>query len=483
MVTFTTLQATDQVNPTFYELRAGYPEPDYDWYREKDQNGIGTLIAPRYTQERFVTGFHLTCGEFYTTREDVAMHFRTIGLLGISEWNTPEAKFQLYRTYDYLRKQLQQYSHARSSRSLPAYWRDTMIVHLTSRTHSWLKETSSSLSMRRHLIGLPQQYGHGVQSGRHHHLQGSSNTTSYDYDKTVARSLEGVQGIDEDGMIFQDVYDSDIRIHSVPGLRGILLEDLKALLRILNPPINVSEDEFAITLPLPNSRISITRLDRTKTPQIVFALDALTTCNKNEFAERLLTRFFRFIESESLPPDELTFSCLFILDNPLYSLKQYPIKGKKKMSFGNYQAEKEWQVEDKLRKLAAFTMRFKSMTTGEAMDIAVVNPSSGEVTVEIASLVYLAIGKASNRKSMTPPTKALQRLLAGIEKNTYTLPVVIELTAHLGLQGYVERLLNVSQALEDRTILHVGIAVYYPAKIKDRSFLLEVFLSASCCLE
>jgi hypothetical protein len=70
MATTNTIPADDIRNPSFYEIRAGYPKATEEFYYGLDKDGNRT--PPRYCKEYFGCGFNLRCDTFYRLRHKIA---------------------------------------------------------------------------------------------------------------------------------------------------------------------------------------------------------------------------------------------------------------------------------------------------------------------------------------------------------------------------------------------------------------------------
>jgi hypothetical protein len=62
------IDANDECNPKYYIRRVGYPLPDWQFYEGRTDRKYPRQKVS-YSQEKFVHGFDLTCGEFYRLRE------------------------------------------------------------------------------------------------------------------------------------------------------------------------------------------------------------------------------------------------------------------------------------------------------------------------------------------------------------------------------------------------------------------------------
>jgi hypothetical protein len=142
-----TLDADDTRNPAYYELRAGYAEPDIDFF-ERKKDGKRTKV--HYTDENFVQGFNLTCGEFYRLREAIAPHLIANGLYKLNFKDT-DVEWQLFDVYDKVLQNHALIKQKSSTLAIPAYWAHKMLWKFLTRLGGWLNDNESFFHGKRTL--------------------------------------------------------------------------------------------------------------------------------------------------------------------------------------------------------------------------------------------------------------------------------------------------------------------------------------------
>jgi hypothetical protein len=144
------IHADDTRNPSYYERRAGYPVPDQFFYEGRTSEAE-LRQAVHYTQEMFVCGFDLTCGEFYRFREDL---FPVIIEKKLHQRNLaqPDVKWDLYEVYE---EALQH--RLLKKKNAPPYWRRKMIQNFVRETATWLVHNSDKINeVENSILGLPR---------------------------------------------------------------------------------------------------------------------------------------------------------------------------------------------------------------------------------------------------------------------------------------------------------------------------------------
>ncbi|KAH5481037.1 hypothetical protein HBI18_253920 [Parastagonospora nodorum] len=128
------INADDIRNPSYYRLRAGYPEPDLLFYEgRKNTNEPRQHVV--WSKENFVRGYNLTCGEFYRFRQDMAPLLMENRLYKQNLKDT-DKKWDLFEAYEKAHK------HPLLQKSTgPMYWKRKMIAKFfTSYLQFWLEK-------------------------------------------------------------------------------------------------------------------------------------------------------------------------------------------------------------------------------------------------------------------------------------------------------------------------------------------------------
>jgi hypothetical protein len=143
-----TLNADDVRNPTYYEKRAGWPEADDAWFRGRGNMPEGTTKKDavvgimQFTKLNFVTGFDLTCGEYYRLREDV-VNLLLVEKLFKHNFKNPETNWALYEIYG----EVERHTLLRNKiERCPPYWAHYMITQFVT------KDVAEWIDYQKHLL-------------------------------------------------------------------------------------------------------------------------------------------------------------------------------------------------------------------------------------------------------------------------------------------------------------------------------------------
>ncbi|KAI4707579.1 hypothetical protein J4E89_007684 [Alternaria sp. Ai002NY15] len=132
------LQADDVHNPSYYELRAGHPPPNDNFYygRESDTE---PKSEPHFTEDNFIRGFNMTPGQFYRLREEIIPLLLKGKLYRVQKQGT-DLKYPLHEIYAHVRKQ-------EMIKASPAhvYWKKQMIRNFVGCVAQWLKTNESHI--------------------------------------------------------------------------------------------------------------------------------------------------------------------------------------------------------------------------------------------------------------------------------------------------------------------------------------------------
>jgi hypothetical protein len=91
------IEADNTRNPSYYEPRAIYALPTKSFYEDRTHTSQPHK-AVKYTEETFVRGLNLRCGEFYRLREATVPHLIENKLYK-QDFDTQDVKWDLYEVY------------------------------------------------------------------------------------------------------------------------------------------------------------------------------------------------------------------------------------------------------------------------------------------------------------------------------------------------------------------------------------------------
>ena len=135
------LPADDTRNPSYWELRAGCPPPNEEFYTG---GPVGERQRPVYTKETYVRGLNLTCGEYLRHRESTATKILQMGLLNMKDKISIDyAKASLHR-WHYNR--LFDPDAAGGLSNIPEFWRDTIVRDFIQSQLDWTREHKLQLT-------------------------------------------------------------------------------------------------------------------------------------------------------------------------------------------------------------------------------------------------------------------------------------------------------------------------------------------------
>ena len=131
-------------------LRAGYPLPDADWYRNTDEK-TGHHVPMTFSKENFVQGFNITCGDYYILRDTLIPLLRKDDLYK-KRFNNANVDYDyLWPIFDKLK------AHTLLQHSAHVGWRHQMLFRWITVTAEWIKRLEKADGDVKNFPFLPQE--------------------------------------------------------------------------------------------------------------------------------------------------------------------------------------------------------------------------------------------------------------------------------------------------------------------------------------